>query len=62
MACSDFVLPELCKPCLFLCWFNLRNLAYPTEPSHVRPRIEHHHLYQMKMMRVIVKRGLTMRR
>lgn len=28
MACRNFILPENCKPCLFLSFFNLRNLLY----------------------------------
>ena len=29
MVCRGFILPEICKPCLFICFFNLRNLFYP---------------------------------
>ena len=28
MVCGNFILPEVCKPCLFLSFFNLRNLLY----------------------------------
>ena len=28
MVCGNFILPEFCKPCLFLSFFNLRNLLY----------------------------------
>ena len=33
MVCRDFILPEICKPCLFYLLFNLRNLFYLTEAS-----------------------------
>ena len=35
MVCRNFILPEICKPCLFYLLFNLRNLfylIYRTEP------------------------------
>ena len=39
MVCRDFILPEICKPCLFYLLFNLRNLFYLISKSrHVSKR------------------------
>ena len=35
MVCRDFILPEICKPCLFL-FFYLRNLLYLIPPPSAR--------------------------
>lgn len=33
MACRNFILPKICKPCLFYDLFNLRNLPYLSKSS-----------------------------
>ena len=35
MVCGNFILPEVCKPCLFLSFFNLRNLLYLITQSSI---------------------------